>query len=108
MGLKDNSLGAEFGFAAGTAKVGGGANVFGAHIGAEAEARFGPKIGLRIGQKTKIDVGPFSFSISFGKAKGGGPTQKWLNLKEEYERRTLRQAYYSIAPRESPIICDYQ
>jgi hypothetical protein len=68
-GYKDGQFGVEVG--AYIAKVEGeaGLNIAGTNIGVKAGVALGWQFGIKIGPTTEFKLGPFSFGLSFGKAK---------------------------------------
>ena len=68
-GIKDGSIGAEAGASYAGVKAEGGFNVFGWNVGLVGEADLGVGIGVSVGKKTSVKLGPFAVGITFGRAK---------------------------------------
>jgi hypothetical protein len=69
IGLRNNSFGGSIGFNVASVGVETGVNVAGVNVGVGAEVGLKFELGFQIGQETKVKLGPFSFSLNFGKAK---------------------------------------
>ena len=68
-GYKDGSVGVEVGVNLISAKAETGANIAGYNVGVSGEIGLKLELGLSIGKKTTVKLGPISFGFSFGDAK---------------------------------------
>ena len=68
-GIKDGSIGAEVGVNLISAKAETGANIAGYNVGVSGEIGLKLELGLSIGKRTNVKLGPISFGFSFGDAK---------------------------------------
>ncbi len=68
-GVKDGSIGAEAGASYAGVKAEGGFNIFGWNVGLVGEADLGVGVGVSVGKKTSVKLGPFAVGITFGRAK---------------------------------------
>ena len=70
IGVKDGSVGAKIGGKIVSAEATVGGNINGTYVGVVGGIGLEFELGISIGKKTRIDLGPFTIGLDIGKAKG--------------------------------------